>query len=56
MKSADKDLDEQMVFEEFVNYLQDHEKDLRLVFKSLDRRRAGMQLSTNQLLQFGDIP
>jgi solute carrier family 25 phosphate transporter 23/24/25/41 len=54
VKSADKDLDEQMVFEEFVNYLQDHEKDLRLVFKSLDRRRAGMQLSTNQL--FGDIP
>lgn len=47
MKSADNDLDGQMVFEEFVHYLQDQEKDLKLVFKNLDRRRAGMLLCTN---------
>ncbi|XP_071014844.1 calcium-binding mitochondrial carrier protein SCaMC-2-A-like [Oncorhynchus clarkii lewisi] len=50
VKSADKDLDEQMVFEEFVNYLQDHEKDLRLVFKSLDRRRAG-QIYSKEIME-----
>uniref|UniRef100_A0A3P8ZBZ1 EF-hand domain-containing protein n=1 Tax=Esox lucius TaxID=8010 RepID=A0A3P8ZBZ1_ESOLU len=38
VKSADKDLEGQMVFEEFIHYLQDHEKDLKLVFKSQDRR------------------
>ncbi|XP_020325792.2 calcium-binding mitochondrial carrier protein SCaMC-2-B-like [Oncorhynchus kisutch] len=50
VKIADKDLDEQMVFEEFVNYLKDHEKDLRLVFKSLDRRRAG-QIYSKEIME-----
>ncbi|KAA8584674.1 hypothetical protein FQN60_008459 [Etheostoma spectabile] len=34
VKAGDKDLDGQLDFEEFVHYLRDHEKKLRLVFKS----------------------
>lgn len=41
MQAGDKDLDGQLDFEEFVHYLQDHEKKLRLVFKSLDRKNDG---------------
>lgn len=42
LKTEEKDLDGQLDFEEFVHYLQDHEKDLKLVFKSLDRKNAGI--------------
>lgn len=45
MKAGDKDLDGQLDFEEFVHYLQDHEKKLRLVFKSLDKKNDGEHLS-----------
>lgn len=38
----EKDLDGQLDFEEFVHYLQDYEKDLKLVFKTLDKKNAGM--------------
>lgn len=41
MKTEEKALDGQLDFEEFVHYLQDHEKDLKLVFKSLDKKNAG---------------
>ncbi|KAA0714446.1 Calcium-binding mitochondrial carrier protein SCaMC-2-A [Triplophysa tibetana] len=41
LKTEEKDLDGQLDFEEFVHYLQDHEKDLKLVFKSMDRKNAG---------------
>lgn len=41
MQAGDKDLDGQLDFEEFVHYLQDHEKKLRLVFKSLDKKNDG---------------
>uniref|UniRef100_A0AAY4DYT6 EF-hand domain-containing protein n=1 Tax=Denticeps clupeoides TaxID=299321 RepID=A0AAY4DYT6_9TELE len=41
VKRETKDLDGQLDFEEFVHYLQDHEKDLKLVFKTLDRKNAG---------------
>lgn len=43
MKAGDKDLDGQLDFEEFVHYLRDHEKKLRLVFKSLDRKNDGKE-------------
>lgn len=33
--------DGQLDFEEFVHYLQDYEKDLKLVVKSIDRKNAG---------------
>ena len=39
VKAGDKDLDGQLDFEEFVHYLRDHEKKLRLVFKSLDKKK-----------------
>ncbi|PWA24061.1 hypothetical protein CCH79_00019116 [Gambusia affinis] len=39
--AGDKDLDGQLDFQEFVQYLRDHEKKLRLVFKSLDRKNDG---------------
>lgn len=41
MKAGDKDLDGQLDFKEFVHYLSDHEKKLRLVFNSLDRKNDG---------------
>ncbi|XP_063051786.1 calcium-binding mitochondrial carrier protein SCaMC-2-A [Engraulis encrasicolus] len=37
----EKEVDGQLDFEEFVHYLQDHEKDLKLVFKTLDKKDAG---------------
>lgn len=41
MKAGDKDQDGQLDFEEFVHYLRDHEKKLRLVFRSLDKKNDG---------------
>lgn len=43
MKAGDKDQDGQLDFEEFVHYLRDHEKKLRLVFKSLDKKNDGTE-------------
>ncbi|XP_037536788.1 calcium-binding mitochondrial carrier protein SCaMC-2-A [Nematolebias whitei] len=40
-KREEKDADGQLDFEEFVHYLQDYEKDLKLVMKSLDKKDAG---------------
>ncbi len=42
LDTEEKKHDGQLDFEEFVHYLQDHEKDLKLVFKSLDRKIAGI--------------
>lgn len=44
LKREENDADGQLDFEEFVHYLQDYEKDLKLVVKSLDKKNAGMQL------------
>ncbi|KAI3372919.1 hypothetical protein L3Q82_023368, partial [Scortum barcoo] len=41
LKREENDSDGQLDFEEFVHYLQDYEKDLKLVVKSLDRKNAG---------------
>lgn len=42
LKREENNSDGQLDFEEFVHYLQDYEKDLKLVVKSLDRKNAGM--------------
>uniref|UniRef100_A0A8C1KJE2 Solute carrier family 25 member 25a n=1 Tax=Cyprinus carpio TaxID=7962 RepID=A0A8C1KJE2_CYPCA len=47
--TEEKEHDGQLDFEEFVHYLQDHEKDLKLVFKSLDRKIAG-QVNANDVM------
>uniref|UniRef100_A0A8C6AV71 EF-hand domain-containing protein n=1 Tax=Monodon monoceros TaxID=40151 RepID=A0A8C6AV71_MONMO len=41
VQAGDKDLDGQLDFEEFAHYFRDHEKKLRLVFKSLDKKNDG---------------
>ncbi|XP_068576999.1 calcium-binding mitochondrial carrier protein SCaMC-2-A [Cebidichthys violaceus] len=41
LKREENNSDGQLDFEEFVHYLQDYEKDLKLVVKSLNRRNAG---------------
>ncbi|KAM9394298.1 calcium-binding mitochondrial carrier protein SCaMC-2-A [Pholidichthys leucotaenia] len=41
LKREESGSDGQLDFEEFVHYLQDYEKDLKLVVKSLDRKHAG---------------
>lgn len=43
-KREEKDADGQLDFEEFVHYLQDYEKDLKLVVKSLDKKDAGKRI------------
>ncbi|KAI2661994.1 Calcium-binding mitochondrial carrier protein SCaMC-2-A [Labeo rohita] len=49
MKTEVKEHDGELDFEEFVHYLQDHEKDLKLVFRSLDRKIAG-QVNANDIV------
>lgn len=41
----------QLDFEEFVHYLQDYEKDLKLVVKSLDKKHSGETLGRALLSQ-----
>lgn len=53
VKAGDKDLDGQLDFEEFVHYLSDHEKKLRLVFKSLDRKNDGEEATAVPLKSTG---
>uniref|UniRef100_A0A3B4YH47 Solute carrier family 25 member 25b n=1 Tax=Seriola lalandi dorsalis TaxID=1841481 RepID=A0A3B4YH47_SERLL len=50
VKAGDKDLDGQLDFEEFVHYLRDHEKKLRLVFKSLDKKNDG-RIDSQEIMQ-----
>ncbi|XP_046495386.1 calcium-binding mitochondrial carrier protein SCaMC-2 isoform X4 [Equus quagga] len=50
LQAGDKDLDGQLDFEEFVHYLQDHEKKLRLVFKSLDKKNDG-RIDAQEIMQ-----
>ncbi|XP_031161278.2 calcium-binding mitochondrial carrier protein SCaMC-2-A [Sander lucioperca] len=41
LKREENNADGQLDFEEFVHYLQDYEKDLKLVVKSLNKKNAG---------------
>ncbi|XP_040260918.1 calcium-binding mitochondrial carrier protein SCaMC-2 isoform X5 [Bufo bufo] len=50
VKDGDKDLDGQLDFEEFVHYLRDHEKKLRLVFRSLDKKNDG-RIDVQEIMQ-----
>ncbi|XP_032721852.1 calcium-binding mitochondrial carrier protein SCaMC-2 isoform X8 [Lontra canadensis] len=51
VQAGDKDLDGQLDFEEFVHYLQDHEKKLRLVFKSLDKKNDAGRIDAQEIMQ-----
>ncbi|KAG8554604.1 hypothetical protein GDO81_003842 [Engystomops pustulosus] len=50
VKAGDKDRDGQLDFEEFVHYLRDHEKKLRLVFRSLDKKNDG-RIDAQEIMQ-----
>ncbi|XP_036000224.1 calcium-binding mitochondrial carrier protein SCaMC-2-A [Fundulus heteroclitus] len=50
LQREEKEAGGQLDFEEFVHYLQDHEKDMKLVVKSLDRRNAG-RIDPKELMQ-----
>uniref|UniRef100_A0A667YQU7 Solute carrier family 25 member 25a n=1 Tax=Myripristis murdjan TaxID=586833 RepID=A0A667YQU7_9TELE len=50
LKREEKTPDGQLDFEEFVHYLQDYEKDLKLVVKSLERKNAG-RIDAKELMQ-----
>ncbi|XP_028735159.1 calcium-binding mitochondrial carrier protein SCaMC-1-like isoform X2 [Peromyscus leucopus] len=41
-QTADSNADQALDFEEFVQYLQDHEKKMKLAFKSLDKNNDGI--------------
>lgn len=44
LQREENEVDAQLDFEEFVHYLQDYEKDLKLVVTSVDKKNAGMRL------------
>ncbi|MED6276643.1 hypothetical protein CHARACLAT_005107 [Characodon lateralis] len=50
LKREEKDADSQLDFEEFVHYLQDYKKDMKLVVKSLSGKNAG-RIDPRELMQ-----
>ncbi|XP_071765999.1 calcium-binding mitochondrial carrier protein SCaMC-2-A [Centroberyx gerrardi] len=50
LKREEKGPDGQLDIEEFVHYLQDYEKDLKLVVKTLDRKNAG-RIDSKEFMQ-----
>ncbi|XP_062854934.1 calcium-binding mitochondrial carrier protein SCaMC-2-A [Trichomycterus rosablanca] len=49
-QTKEQDINGQLEFDEFVHYLQDHEKDLKLVFKSLDRKKTE-KIKANEIVE-----
>lgn len=50
LKAGDKNKDGLLDFDEFVRYLKDHEKKLKLAFKSLDKKNDG-RIDASELVQ-----
>lgn len=50
LKREESGSDDQLAFEEFVHYLQDYEKDLKLVVKSINGKNAGLWLGRGHIV------
>ncbi|XP_043819932.1 calcium-binding mitochondrial carrier protein SCaMC-1-like isoform X7 [Dromiciops gliroides] len=50
LKVSDANHDEQLDFEEFMQYLKDHEKKMKLAFNSLDKNQDGM-IEASEIIQ-----
>uniref|UniRef100_A0A452H4J9 EF-hand domain-containing protein n=1 Tax=Gopherus agassizii TaxID=38772 RepID=A0A452H4J9_9SAUR len=54
LREGDTDRDGELDFEEFVSYLQERERKLRLMFHSLDRNNDGMLTTLDLVGQYSN--